>query len=382
MTNSSHKKSIYLLLPLFLLCSVVFYSCGRRDTTEWNFGEPINPEYLQIAIIYLDETIGGYSRAHDKGLEKAIQSIGLREEQVIRKFNVIDAYPIMSEYMITEAITEGANVVIATSWGYMDVIEKLAARYPHVVFAHATGIRVNNRNFTNYYGRIYQARYLSGIVAGMQTQTNKIGYVAAMDVTDVQVTSGLNAFARGVYRVNPEAEVLVKVTYNWVDKEGERAAAERLIAEGCDVITQHSDTFAPQLAAEEAGVWGIGYNIDMSDVVEHTVLTSVVWNWDVYYTRLLRSIINGTFTTEPYMGGLEDGLVNLVDLDPQLSTPEIQEAVSQAKRELLSGRIQVFEGRMKTNLGSYIEVVDGVPSEQEIINTMNWYLHNIRVIRE
>jgi len=380
-----HKRftKLLILLPLVLILIIFtsLFSFHQEGSSEWNLGQPIPKEELQIAIIFLDETVGGYSKAHNIGLQRAMNELGLREEQIQRKFNVIDTYPIMSEYVITEAISEGANVIIATSWGYMDMIETLAQVYPHVVFAHASGIKVNNTNFTNYYGRIYQARYLSGIVAGMKTESGKIGYVAAMDHSNSEVTSGINAFARGVYRVNPEAQVLVRITYNWVDYEGELAAARKLIAAGCDIITQHSDTFAPQLAAEEAGVWSIGYNIDMSEVVPHTVLTSVVWNWEVYYTQLLRSIINGTFTTIPYMGGLEDGLVALTDLHPTLTTPEMQMMVREAKRELLDGTLRIFDGYMVTNTGQVIEVIDGLPTEDEMVQTMDWYFSNVMVIQ-
>ena len=125
--------------------------------------------------------------------------------------------------------------------------------------------RNNGKNMNNYFGRIYQARYLAGIAAGMKTQSNKIGYVAAMDVTNSEVTGGINAFAMGVKSVNADARVYVKVTNTWFDVTKEKQAAEALLADGCDVIAQHCDTTAPQLAAQEKGVWGCGYNSDMTE---------------------------------------------------------------------------------------------------------------------
>ena len=122
----------------------------------------------------------------------------------------------------------------------------------------------NGKNFNNYFGRIYQARYLSGIVAGMNTTTNKIGYVAAMDNSNSEVTGGIDAFALGIYSVNPDAEVYVKVTNSWYDPEAEENAAKTLLDMDCDVIAQHCDTEYPQTLAEERGVYSIGYNSDMS----------------------------------------------------------------------------------------------------------------------
>ena len=157
-------------------------------------------------------------------------------------------------------------------------MESLAKEYPKVIFCHGTGYKKNDTNFSNYFGRIYQARYLSGIVAGMKTQSNKIGYVAAMGKDNSEVTGGIDAFAMGVYSVNPEAQVFVKVTNSWFAPEMESAAANALLDEGCDVIAQHCDTPNPQTAAEEHGVWGVGYNSDMTKDAPGATLTSVMWD--------------------------------------------------------------------------------------------------------
>ena len=154
----------------------------------------------------------------------------------------------------------------------------MAEKYPDIYFSHGTGYLSNGTNFNNYFGRIYQARYLSGIVAGMNTKTNKIGYVAAQDSSNSEVTGGIDAFAMGVYSVNPDANVYVKVTNSWYDPDAEKAAAEELLAMGCDVMSQHCDTPYPQTLAQEKGVYGIGYNSDMSKETPDSCLCSVIWN--------------------------------------------------------------------------------------------------------
>lgn len=126
-------------------------------------------------------------------------------------------------------------------------------KYPDIYFAHGTGYKSNGKNFVNYFGRIYQARYLSGIVAGMNTKTDKLGYVAAMDSSNSEVTGGIDAFALGVYSVNPDAKIYVKVTNSWFDPDAEKAAAQTLLNMDCDVVTQHCDTEYPQTMAQEKG---------------------------------------------------------------------------------------------------------------------------------
>jgi basic membrane protein A len=258
----------------------------------------------------------------------------------------------------------------------MSACEELAAEYPGVVFAHASGNRYNSTNFTNYFGRMYQARYLSGIVAGLNTRSNQLGFVAAMGKNNSEVTGGLNAFALGAESVNPAVKVYVKVTNSWFDPAGEIWAAQSLIKAGCDVIAQHCDTPSPQLAAAAAGVRGIGYNSDMRRDAPGTVLTSVVWHWGVYYTKLVRSVIDGTFTTRPYFGGMNDGVVNLSPLNDALVVPESQEALNKA-RERIKGGWDVFTGVMPTNDGKQVGSPDRELSDNEIQNGMNWYYHNI-----
>ena len=242
------------------------------------------------------------------------KNLGLEDSQIIRKNNINDSDPTAIETAILECIEEGANVIFATSWGYMDTCEQLAEEYPDVIFSHGTGYKSNGKNFNNYFGRIYQARYLTGIAAGLKTKTNKIGYVGAWGKENSEVTGGCNAFAMGVYSVNPDAKVYIKTTNSWFDPEGEKQAADALISLGCDVIGQHCDTPNPQLAAEAAGVFGVGYNSDMSKDAPDAVLTSTIWHWGAYYTSAVQSIIDGTWTGENYFGGMAEGLVAIAPL--------------------------------------------------------------------
>ncbi|MCL2029316.1 MAG: BMP family ABC transporter substrate-binding protein [Deltaproteobacteria bacterium] len=371
--------SFFALLPA-LLAMAFMTGCGEAAPEPWRPGTPLGGDSVIIGIIYVDNAESGYSYAHDSGLREAQKELGLRDDQIIRKFDINDTDAIMVEAAMRQAIAEGANIIVATSWGHMDACEKLADIYPGVVFAHASGYKSNDANFANYFGRIYQARYLSGVAAGMGTRTNKIGFVAAQDKSNSEVTGGLNAFAMGVESVNPDAEIYVIVTYSWFDPAGERQAAQRLIAEGCDIIAQHCDTPNPQIEAERAGVWGIGYNSDMRREAPGAVLTSVIWNWGVYYSSMIRSIIDGTFTTEPYFAGLKEGLVDIAPLHGALATPEMEAAVAEARERILKG-FDVFEGIIQTNDGLMVGKEGESLSDAEITGGINWYYRNITEIK-
>lgn len=338
----------------------------------------IAKEDLKIGVIHITDPAegSGYTYTHDQGIVGMQQNLGLDDSQIIRKNNVSDTDATAIENAMRECIEEGCQVIFATSWGYMDICEALADEYPDVIFSHGTGYKSNGVNFNNYFGRIYQARYLTGIAAGLKTETNKIGYVAAMGKDNSEVTGGCNAFAMGAYSVNPDCEVYVKVTNSWFDPEGEKQAADALIAEGCDVIGQHCDTPNPQLAAEAAGVFGVGYNSDMSKDAPKAVLTSTVWDWSAYYTWAVENIINGTWTGENYFGGMADGLVGIAPLAEDLIAEGTAEAIDAAKAEMESGW-DVFDGVIETNDGSTVGVEGEHMSDADITGNMNWYFKNV-----
>ncbi|MDR2499930.1 MAG: BMP family ABC transporter substrate-binding protein [Treponema sp.] len=364
--------------PVWVLGLVLLLSaCQDRDA--WKPGMPLAKEKVKIAVIYpnrIDED-SGYDYAHHMGILQMRRELELEDGQIIQKLNVFEEDAGMTENAMKDAIREGAHIIIAPSWGYMDACEKLASQFPRTIFAHSMGYKYNESNFTNYFGRIYQARYLSGIAAGLKTQTRRIGYVAAMGKDNSEVSGGVNAFALGVERVNPEARIYVRITYNWYDPLEETLAADYLINLGCDVIAQHCNTAAPQEAAQRAGVWGIGYNTDMSRNAPGAVLTSVVLNWGVYYTRLARSVIDGTFTTAPYLGSLREGMVGITPLAPELAAPGTGERIAAERDRITGGSFDVFEGALETNDGRVIGEAGKRFPDRAILRDIHWYYRTV-----
>jgi len=348
--------------------------------TNADSSNKISAKNIKIGVLYISDPAegSGYSYTHDLGILGMQSNLGLSDSQIVRKV-VDDLDTEGTRTAIEECISDGCNMIFTTSWGYMDVTAEMADKYPNVYFSHGTGYKSNGTNFNNYFGRIYQARYLSGIVAGMNTTSNKIGYVAAQDTTNAEVTGGIDAFAIGVASVNPDAEIYVSVTHSWYDPEKEEAASRKLLDLGCDVMAQHCDTSYPMTLAQEYGVYGIGYNSDMSKEVPKACLCSVIWNWSAYYTAAVDSIIQGTWNGENYYGGMSEGLVEITDL-ASFCKEGTQEKVSEAAAAILDGSCNVFDGELQTNTGEVIGSAGSTLEDTTITSAIDWYYENVVVV--
>ncbi len=340
----------------------------------------IAKENIKVGVLYISDPSegSGYSYSHDLGLIGMQENLGLSDQQIVRKI-VDDGDVINTRSTIIDCIQEGCNIIFATSWGYMETVAELAEEYPDVYFSHGTGYLSNGKNFNNYFGRIYQARYLSGIVAGMNTTTNKIGYVAAQGSSNSEVTGSIDAFALGVESVNPDATIYVKVTNSWYDPAAEESASRKLLDMGCDVMTQHCDTPFPQTLAQEYGVYGIGYNSNMSKETPDSCLCSVIWNWSAYYTSATKSVIEGTWNGENYYGGMQEGLVQLTSL-ANFCAQGTQEKVSEASEAILAGTFNVFDGVIETNTGKTVGTDNATLDDATITGGIDWYYRNVEVV--
>lgn len=349
-----------------------------NDTTAESTGlfPAVAKEDLKVGVVHITDPAEGtgYTYTHDLGIQGMQKNLGLDDSQIIRKNNVDDQNATAIRTALEECVEEGCQIVFATSWGYMDYVEEIAEEYPDVLFAHGTGYKSNGKNFINYFGKINQARYLSGIAAGMKTTSNKIGYVAAQNNGNGEVTSGIDAFAMGVESVNPDAKVYVKVTGSWFDPEGEGQAAKSLIDMGCDVIAQHCDTANPATEAEKAGVFAVGYNSDMAQKAPGATLTSVMWDWSVFYTEAVQKVIDGTWDGQNYFGSMQDGLVTLAPCS-DLCAEGTAEKIKEVQDKIISGEWDIFDGttEYEDNQGQTHTL------KAEDYGTCNWYYKNVEV---
>lgn len=387
-------KSFFKILGMFVLCAsltgcgvngnvddyAVNTGYGDSDTVKSSSG--VSKDSIKVGVIHLSDPAdgSGYTYTHDIGIMGMQQNLGLSDSQIIRKINVNDSDKEATRKAIKECIDEGCNIIFSTSWGYMETTAQMAEEYPDVYFSHGTGYMSNGKNFNNYFGRIYQPRYLSGIVAGMNTKTNKIGYVAAMGSENSEVTGGIDAFALGVYSVNPSAQIYVKVTNSWYDPEAEKAAASTLLDMNCDVITQHCDTTYPQLLAQQKNVYSIGYNSDMSKDAPDACLCSVIWNWSAYYTAAVQSVIDGTWDGSNYYGGMNENIVGITQL-ADFCKSGTQQKVDEAKKDIISGKLGIFDGVIETNTGTTVGESGKTLKDSDITGNINWYFKTVTLVQ-
>ena len=359
---------VVALSVLFLLGGLVTSRAGVNAQDATPAGEPI-----KVGFVYVGP-IGdlGWTYAHDQGrlaLEEALPNVETGYQESVPE-NPADA-----ERVIRQFAQDGYKVIFTTSFGYMDPTINVAKDFPDTTFIHISGFKTAENVGTGF-GKIEEPRYVSGQLAGKMTKSNQIGYVAAFPIPEV--IRGINAFTLGVREANPEATVRVVWTNTWFDPAKERAAAEALLDGGVDVIAQHQDTAGPQQAAEDRGVYSIGYDADMAPLAPKAVLTSAIWNWAPFYIDTVTRVMDGTWKSEQYWGGWKDGIVDLApiaDFVPEDIRASIDEEITRFK----SGEetiYTIFTGPIADQTGE-IRVPEGQSMTDEELLSMNWFVEGV-----
>ncbi|MYL08853.1 MAG: BMP family ABC transporter substrate-binding protein [Acidimicrobiia bacterium] len=341
------KKFLLKLLVVVATITLVAVGCGNDDDDAG----PVLPsdEGFAAAFVFVGPVgDAGWTWAHNEGRRYA-------EAQTGANTLFVESVPEVAEdfrAVVVDFIeNEGADVIFATSFGYMDPMEELAGEYPDVVFEHASGYKMNDTNFGNYFGRMYQPRYLSGMAAGAVTQANQIGYVAAFPIPEV--LRGINAFTLGAQRVNPDVEVHVTWTFTWFDPAVEGDSAAALLEAGADVIAMHQDSTAPGLAAQEAGARWVSYNSDMSAFAPDAFITAPVWNWGPYYARIIEAVAAGTYSPGAYWGGMDDEIVALAPLAADVPA-DVAAEIDAVAASIVDGSWDVFTGEIRDQDGNVV----------------------------
>lgn len=327
---------------------------SSAETTVAPTGSGVALADLKIGFVHVsDPSDKGYTYNHDLGTQEMVNKLGLSESQIINKFNVPESAECATA--LRELAEEGCQIIFATSFGFEDYLIEVASEYPDIQFCHATGYQASScglSNVHNYFGEIYQARYLSGIAAGLKTETNKLGYVAAQPFAEV--ISGYDAFYLGAKSVNPDVEMFVMYTNSWNDPTKEAQVAKALIDQGCDVIGQHCDSTAPATTAEQNGVFHVGYNSDMRDAAPNASLTSSIWDWSQYLTYAVECVINAETITVDWSKGLAEGVCDISPLNEAIVAPGTAEKIAEARAKIISGDWDVFTGPLEDNTGTIV----------------------------
>jgi basic membrane protein A len=378
-------KLSVLSIALALAVAMLFAGCGgsssndesaaENDTAtaedeaaDANAGLPsLSKEEIKAAFIY-GSAVGeeGYSYAHDLGRE-ALAAAGY-DVTYVESIPETDQF----EKTVRDLIDKGYNVIYATSFGYGPYCEKLADEYPNVYFNHATG-SVTKTNLSTYMGRLYESEYLAGMAAGLKTETNRIGFVAAFPIPEV--LSQINGFTLGAKAVNPDVVVNVKWTNSWYDPPTEANAGLELANTGSDVIMSYLDTMSAQIAASERGAWAIGCSTSGANVLPEKYLTAPIFDWAKFYTANIESIANGTWSPDFQFLGLDTGVVDIDALTAN-NAPDAAERVAEAKEKIIAGELNVFGGEIKDITGE-VRVQAGEALSDEGILAMNWYVEGV-----
>lgn len=362
------KLSAFLLVMVFL--SVFVVGCANQKSDKSAADKAAQTEKFKVGFIYVG-TPGdaGWTYTHDQGrkyLEKQVPGV-----QTMFLENVPEGAD--AERSITQLVQQGCKLIFTTSFGFGDATIEVAKKYPDVVFMHCSGGKTA-ANVGTYFGKIEQMRYLSGIVAGKMTKTNTLGYVSAFKIPET--VRGINAYTLGAQSVNPNVKVKVVWTNSWIDANKAKEAAKSLIESGADVITQHVDAPSPQIAAEEAGKYAIGYHSDMSVYAPKASLTAPVWNWGDYYVKTVKSVMDKTWKSGPYWGGVDEGVVALAPISDKVPA-DVKKLVADKLEAIKTGKFDVFAGPIKAQDGT-VKIKAGEKMTDAQLLSEDWFVAGVQ----
>ncbi|WP_339670938.1 BMP family ABC transporter substrate-binding protein [Dasania marina] len=372
MKNSILFKSCGIFVATLLLaaCGQEQGSTKKVEATAKNGVEKKTKDVLKVGFVYVGPTgDAGWTYAHDNGRKYLEEQLG---DAVETTYVESVAEGADSERVINQLAKSGNKLIFTTSFGYMNPTLKVAKKYPGTAFEHASGYK-QSENVGTYFDRAYEGRYLTGIVAGKMTKTNVIGYVGSFPIPEV--IRGINAFTRGAQSVNPDIKVKVVWVSTWYDPGKEREAAETMILQGADVITQHTDSPGPINAAESKGVYAIGYNSDMSLYGKKSHLTATIHNWGPVYTAKAQAVIDGTWKAEDIWPGIAQGVVDLAPFNADIPK-EVQDYVLAQKQAIADGSLHPFAGPVVNQAGETVVAAGTTMSDGDLLS-FSWYVKGV-----
>ncbi|MGE4527455.1 MAG: BMP family ABC transporter substrate-binding protein [Rhodospirillaceae bacterium] len=333
-------------------------------------GSAFAAEPLKVGFVYVGP-IGdyGYSHQHNEGRLAVEKHFGDKVKTTYVE-NVPEGAD--AERVIRQLAQTGHQLIFTTSFGFMNPTAKVAKQFPKVKFEHATGY-LRGPNLATYMARFYEGRYAAGVAAGRLTKSNKLGYIASFPIPEV--VRGANAFTLGAKSVNPKAEVRVVWVNSWYDPGKEREAAEALIAQGVDVISQHTDSAAPVQAADEKGVWAIGQASDMSRFGPRSHLTAIVDDWSGYYIARVQAVMDGTWKSTDTWRGFDAGMVRLAPFNPAVPAAVKAEALK-VEDEIKTHKLHPFTGPIKDQSGKERVAPGKVMADADLLK-MNWFVQGV-----
>ncbi len=325
---------------------------------------------MKVGFVYVSPVSeAGWTHQHDVGRKQMQAALG---NKVATTFVENVAEGADAERVIRDLAQTGHKLIFTTSFGYMNPTEKVAKEFPQTVFMHASGYK-SAANMGNYNARFYEARYVTGVIAGKMSKSGQVGYVAAFPIPEVM--QGINAFAMGMRSVNPKAQVKVVWVNTWFDPVKEREAANALISQGADILTHHTDSTAVAQAAQEKGVHVMGYHTDISKLAPKAHLAAATHHWGKYYTEVTQSVLNNTWKAAQIWGGTKEGFVRVEGFNASMPV-EVKKLAQAVEAEIASGKRHPFQGPVTTQEGVLKQRVGTAMGDQEM-NSMNYFVQGV-----
>jgi basic membrane protein A len=364
-TRSIGMKKLISGMAAVLFAAGMVFAGGSKDAASAKSTDSAKSAEFKVGVIYVGDENEGYTEAHMVGIAEMKKALGLSDDQVIEKTNIPEDETCYDAAV--DLASQGCTLIFANSFGHEDYMIQAAKEYPNIQFCHATGYQAASSglpNMHNYFTKIFQARYVGGIVAGLKLNQMiadgkitagkcKIGYVGAYPYAEV--VSGYTSFFLGVRSVCPTATMVVRYTNSWADMTLEKETAEALIADGCVLISQHADTTGAATACESHDVPLVGYNVDMTTVAPDAALTSAANNWGIPYTMIATLAKEGKPIPVDYAAGYADNGVYITPVNTKIAAPGTQAKVDEAEAALKAGKIHVFDTNTFTVNGQKVE---------------------------
>ena len=343
------KKIVAIILSVLLVVAC-FAGCSSDNTENDSAAQTTD---IKVGFIFLHDENSTYDKNFITAADEACETLGIAPENVIKKTNIPEDQTCREA--CDDLVDQGCDFIFADSFGHEDYIIEAAKAYPDVQFCHATGTKAHTENLPNYhnaFASIYEGRYLAGIAAGMKLNEMiadgkitedqaKMGYVGAY--TYAEVISGYTSFFLGARSVCPSVTMEVSFTGSWYDETAEKEAANKLISNGCVLISQHADSMGAPTACEAAGVPNVSYNGSTISACPNTFIVSSRIDWAPYFEYAIKAVMDGTEIAHDWTGDLTSGSVVLTDVNEQAAAAGTQEAIDKAVEEMKAGTLHVFD---------------------------------------
>jgi simple sugar transport system substrate-binding protein len=324
---------------------------------------------LKVGFIYLGP-VGdfGWTYQHDIARKAAVEHFGDKIKTTFVE-NVPEGPD--SEKVLNDLANQGHKLIFATSFGYMNYVLNSAKRHPKVFYEHATGYK-RAANVSTYNIRFYQGRYVQGVIAGKLSKAGLAGYVGSVPVPEV--VQGINAFMLGMQSVNPKARMKFVLINSWYDPPKEGDAAKALIDQGCDIITQHTDSPAPLQAAASRGVKAFGQSTDMAKFAAGDQLSASTDVWGPYYIKRIQDVLDDSWKSTDTWGGFDSGMLGMSPFANM--PPEVAALATATVEDIKSGKNKVFVGPIKDQSGA-VKVPAGTAMDDGALAGMQWLVEGV-----